>query len=108
MTVMTFVIAHKALICTLLMSGIGLVKLTAWGRANARALEAVAQAVEDVEAKDVKLVVWESEARLPAAARDALHDAIAAVSADGRPRTFVHTFVRELFRGLRPSPDART
>jgi len=58
---------------------IALIRLTAWGKANKEALDAVTAAIEKVDAKEVKEQVKTSHVKLPTGAANALQDSVRTV-----------------------------
>jgi hypothetical protein len=108
-SVLMFVWNHYDLFLTLLGSILAIVRVTAWGAANARALQVVTGVVESLSAKDappnapndaqaVKQIVAAKERRLDPAVADALRDAVAVVDPAKTPATPMQRFVRELLR----------
>lgn len=103
-----FVVANWDTIATLLAALVALIKATAWGSANARALRVVAAAVEASAAKEpaperndaqaVKAAVATEERSLPPAVRDALRDAVSSVDPGKSATTPLQRLVRELTR----------
>ena len=75
--IVMFVIDHKELLATFLVSFVAIIKLTAWGRAQALALDAVIGVIERLGAGNVKRVVAVQESTLSGAARDAIRDSVA-------------------------------
>jgi hypothetical protein len=71
---------------------------TAWGKAQARALDVVVGVIERVGARDVKTAVVQSEITLPAAAKDALQDSVAKADKKKSPVTVAWKIIRELIR----------
>ncbi|HEB84348.1 MAG TPA: hypothetical protein ENI92_05030, partial [Bacteroidetes bacterium] len=66
--IVIFVLENKEHFATLLVTLLTIVKLTSWGRAKAKALDAVIGVIERLGAKEVKGAVAAREAGLPAAA----------------------------------------
>ena len=77
MQVINFILEHKELFATLLGAVIAILKLTAWGKAKARALELIVDIIEKLGAQKVKDMVAKAEPKLNGAAKDALTDAVA-------------------------------
>lgn len=87
-------------ILTVLVGMVAVVKLTAWGRANAEALGAVVEVIEDLQRKDVKQEVAKRQDGLSEVAQDALLDAVQTVDAKKTPLTGALRVCREILRGL--------
>jgi hypothetical protein len=100
--ILTFILDHKELIATLFVTLITIIKLTAWGRARAAALDTVIGVIERFGAKEVKEGVAAQEATLPAAAKDALQYAVAKVDEKKKPDSLTTRIVREVLRGILP------
>jgi hypothetical protein len=100
--ILTFVLDHKELIATLFVTLITVIKLTAWGRANASALDAVIGVIERLGAKEVKTGVAGQELKLETAAQDALRHAVAKADPKKTPDGAVSRIVREVLRGFLP------
>jgi len=100
--ILTFILDHKELIGTLIVTLLTVVKLTAWGRAKAAALEAVIGVIERLGAKEVKTGVAGQELNLDTAAQDALRHAVAKVDPKKTPDGTVTRIVREVLRGFLP------
>jgi hypothetical protein len=100
--ILTFVLAHKELIATLFVTLITVIKLTAWGRAKASALDAVIGVIERLGAKEVKTGIAGQELKLETAAQDALRHAVAKADPKKTPDGAVSRIVREVLRGFLP------
>ncbi|MEN6521099.1 MAG: hypothetical protein ABFD46_08125 [Armatimonadota bacterium] len=100
MQVIGFVIENKEVIATFIISLIAVIKLTAWGKAQARALDAVVGVIERLGIREVKTGVASAQISLPTAARDALDDSVAKADPKKSPLTTGLKIVREMFRGL--------
>jgi hypothetical protein len=100
--ILTFILDHKELIGTLIVTLLTVVKLTAWGRAKATALEAVIGVIERLGAKEVKTGVAGQELNLDSAAQEALRHAVAKVDPKKTPDGTVTRIVREVLRGFLP------
>jgi len=99
-TLIEFVNNNRELFITLLGSILAIIKLTAWGKAKAEALDTVIAVIERAGANVVKSGVAAKEAQLTAGALDALHVSVAKADPKKtvpRPAT---RLVRELFRGI--------
>jgi hypothetical protein len=94
-----FVIEHKEELASLLVAVVGVLKLSAWGRAQATALDATVRVIESLGAREVKSAIAEAHGELPPAARDALTDAVATADPKKATPSFFDRLLRELFRG---------
>ncbi len=95
-----FILGHKELFVTFLMSLLTIIRLTAWGRAQAAALDAVIGVVERLGAADVKTGVTGTQKRLGDAAKDAITDSVAKADPKKAPKAVILRVLREVFRGL--------
>ena len=100
--ILTFVLDHKELIATLFVTLLTVIKLTAWGRAKAAALDAVIDVIERLGAKEVKTGVAGQELKLETAAQDALRHAVAKADPKKTPDGTATRIVREVLRGFLP------
>ena len=98
--IVTFILGHKELFATFLVSLLTIIRLTAWGRAQALALDTVIGVIERVGAGDVKSAVAGTEKKLPDAAKDAIRDSVAKADPKKTPKTVILRVLREVFRGL--------
>ncbi len=96
----TFILGHKELFVTFLVSLLMIIRLTAWGRAQAAALDAVIGVVERLGAVDVKTGVAGTQKRLGDAAKDAITDSVAKADPKKTPKAIILRVLREVFRGL--------
>jgi hypothetical protein len=83
---------------TFLVCLLTIVKLTAWGRAQASALDTVIGIIERVGAVDVKVGVAESDSALSATAKDAIKDSVAKADPKKTPKSLIYRIIREIFR----------
>jgi hypothetical protein len=100
MSLIQSVITHGDSFITLLLAVIGIVKLTAWGRANAEALALIVDVIEKKNSTDIKKLVASQENILSDVAKDALADAVNTVDVKKTPLTAALRFCRELLRGI--------
>ena len=98
--VVTFILDHRELFATFLISLLTIIRLTAWGRAQAAALDTVIGVIERVKAGEVKSSVAAIEKRLSDAAKDAIRDSVAKADPKKTPKTVILRVLREVFRGL--------
>ena len=93
--VLNFILEHRGLLITLLVSILAIIKLTKWGKAHEEALETVIDAIEKLGAKSVKTLVATKEGVLSSAAQEVIRCAVAKVDPKKRP---THTVCK--LRGL--------
>jgi len=86
------------MIITALLALIALLKLTAWGRAQATALDTVVGAIESLGSKTVKSAVSQAQGALSSAAQDAIVDAVAKADPKKVSPTAIAKIVREALR----------
>ena len=98
--IVTFILGHKELFATFLVSLLTIIRLTAWGRAQTAALDTVIGVIERVGAGEVKNGVADTEKGLPNAAKDAIRDSVAKADPKKTPKNLVIRIFREVFRGL--------
>lgn len=98
--VFSFILENKEVLATFLVSLIAVIKLTAWGKAQAFALDTVVGIIERMGVREVKTAVARTETALPAAAKDALKDSVAKADPKKSPLSTAWKVVREVFRGL--------
>ena len=98
----TFFFAHQEALTTLFLSLIALLKLTAWGRAQSAALDAVVGVIERVGDKKIKTDIATREAHLQRAVKDALRDAVAKVDPKKIAVGLARRVGREIVRGVLP------
>ena len=96
------VLANKELSAALILAVIAVLKLTAWGKANAKALEVVVQVIEGLELIEAKARVAATEPKLSTGAQDALQNAVAKVDPKKIPDSMGTAIAREVFRGVAP------
>ena len=96
------VIEHKEIVVTLVLAVIAVLKLTAWGKANAKALEAVVKVIEGLGLVEAKASVAAVEPKLSSGVQDALQNAVAKADLKKAPEGFGTKVAREVFRGLIP------
>jgi len=98
--VVKFIVENREVLIAFVVSLVAVMKLTAWGKAQAVALDAVVGVIERLGACDVKHGVSVAEIDLSSAAKDALRDAVAKADAKKTPLSAVLKFIREVFRGV--------
>jgi len=97
-----FVMAHGDTIITLLVAVVGVLKLTAWGRANAEALALLVEIIERKNSKEIKSAVSSLQGDLSSVAQDALEDAVNTVDVKKKALPTALRVCREVLRGLFP------
>jgi len=96
------VLANKEVSVALILAVIAVLKLTSWGKANAKALEVVVKIIEGLGLSEVKARVAAIEPKLGSGAQDALQNAVAKADPKKTARGLGATIVREIFRGIVP------
>lgn len=94
------ILDNKELFVTLIVTVLAIVKLTAWGRAKADALDAVIGVIERLGANFVKNGVAAQETKLAAPVKDALQHAVAKADPKKTPERPAVRFAREVLRGV--------
>ena len=94
------ILDNKELFVTLIVTVLAIVKLTAWGRAKADALDAVIGVIERLGANFVKNGVAAQESKLAATVQHALERAVAKADPKTAPAPPADRLVRELLRGV--------
>jgi len=102
MSIFHFVITHGDAFVTLLVALIGVLKLTAWGKANAEALALLVDVIEQKNSTDIKQTVAALHGDLSGVAQDALDDAVNTADAKKKALPTILRVCREVFRGLFP------
>jgi len=100
MTILSFFIDNWEVLLTFLLALIAVVKVTAWGRANAAALQLIINVIEQLQLRTVKQEVARRQTELPAIAQDAITDAVAVADVKQTPVPLILRIGREIFRGL--------
>jgi hypothetical protein len=98
--VVRFIVENREVLVAFIVSLIAIIKLTAWGKAQAKALDAVVGVVERVGAGEVKSGVANQQLRLSPAASDAIKDSVAKADPKQSPLSIGWKIVREIFRGI--------
>ncbi|MCE5322372.1 hypothetical protein LLG46_03535 [bacterium] len=94
------IIENKELFVTFLVSLIAIIKLTAWGKAQASALDVITGIIERIGAGEIKSRVAKEETNLSSAARDAVQNSVAKADPKKTPKSAVVRFLKEVFRVL--------
>ena len=95
-----FVVTNWGVLLTLIVAVIAVVKLTAWGRANAAALQLIINVIEQLQLRTVKQEVARQQETLPAIAQDAITDAVAIADKKKTPLPLILRIGREVLRGI--------
>ncbi|MHB9131172.1 MAG: hypothetical protein ACYDBB_08795 [Armatimonadota bacterium] len=98
----TLLVENRETLVTFALAGMALLKITAWGRANAEALQTLIHVIEALKVKEVKQAMAGLEADLSEAAQDVLRDAVATVDEKKTPLALALRVAREVLRGLFP------
>jgi len=96
--VVIFILENREVLVTFVISLIAIIKLTAWGKAQAAALDTVVSVIERMGARDVKAAVAQREISLSDAAKDALQDSVAKADKKKNPVTVAWKIIREIIR----------
>ena len=100
MTILSFVIDNWGVLLTFLLAFIAVVKVTAWGRANAAALQLIIDIIEQLQLRAVKQEVASRQTALSPIVQDAITDAVAVADAKQQPLPLILRIGREIVRGL--------
>jgi len=100
MQLIGFVLENREVLLAFILSLIAIIKLTAWGKAQSAALDAVVGVIERIGAREVKREVAMAQMSLPAGAKDALKDSVAKADPKKSPLTIGWKIIREIFRGI--------
>lgn len=98
--ILNFFLDNKELFAGLIVTVLTIVKLTAWGRAKAGALDAVIGVIEQMGANYVKNGVAVQESNLASSAKDALRHAVAKADSKKKPKRPAARFAHEVLRGV--------
>lgn len=95
-----FLTENREVLIAFILSLIAVIKLTAWGKAQAAALDTVVGVVEELGISNVKRAVSNAAGELTAGAQDAISDSVAKVDPKKKSPSLAIRVVRELLRGL--------
>ena len=98
--VIRFILENREVLATFVIALIAVIKLTAWGKAQAAALDAVVGVIERMGVRDVKTAVARTETTLSSAAKDALKDSVAKADPKKSALSTAWKVIREIVRGL--------
>jgi len=101
MSLVSFVMENWGALLTLLLALIAVAKVTAWGRANAAALQLIIDIIEQLQLRTVKQAVASRQADLPPLAQAAIQDAVAQADPKQTSPSLLWRLVRVMFPGLR-------
>ncbi|MHB9038476.1 MAG: hypothetical protein ACYC64_17630 [Armatimonadota bacterium] len=96
--ILEFAIENKDVLITFVVALAAVIKLTAWGKAQAAALDTVVAVIERLGAGNVKLRVANSMYALSGGAQDAIADSVAKADPKKTQCNIIVRFLRELFR----------
>lgn len=94
----SFTVENKEVLGTFVIALIAVIKLTAWGKAQAAALDVITGIIERIGAGEIKSRVAQAEADLSAAAKDAIQNSVAKADPKKTPESAVVRFLKEVFR----------
>ena len=95
-----FILDNREVLAAFVVALIAVVKLTAWGRAQALALDTVVGVIERLGASDVKREVSRTELNVSDSTKDAIRDSVSKADPKKTPKTVILRVLREVFRGL--------
>jgi len=95
-----FITENREALIAFIIALVAVVKLTAWGRAQALALDTVVGVIEGLGARDVKSDVSDATGDLPAGAQDAISDSVAKADPKKTQPSLLIRIFREVFRGI--------
>ena len=95
-----FLIENREVLITFLIALVAVIKLTAWGRSQAQALDTLVGVIEGLGARTVKAGVSDASDDLSQGIQDAISDSVAKVDPKKKSPTLFWRVVREVFRGL--------
>ena len=95
-----FILDNREVLTAFLVALIAVIKLTAWGKAQATALDTVVGVIERMGVHEVKTAVAKTQTSLSAAAKDALRDSVAKADPKKSPLSIGWRVLREIFRGI--------
>jgi len=98
--IIKMVVENKEVFVAFFVSLIAIVKLTAWGKAQAAALDVITGIIERIGAGEIKSRVAQAETNLSSAARDAVQNSVAKADPKKTPKSAVIRFLKEVFRVL--------
>lgn len=98
--IIRFMVENREVLITFIISLLAVVKLTAWGKAQSAALDAVVGVIEQLGARDIKVGVSETAGDLPSGAQDAIADSVAKADPKKNAPSLIIRVLREVLRGV--------
>ena len=98
--IISFLMENREVLITFIVALIAVIKLTAWGRAQAKALDTIVGVVERAGASELKSQVAFQQMRLSPSASDAIKDSVAKADPKKSPLSLGWKVLREVLRGL--------
>ena len=98
--VIRFMVENREVLITFIISLLAVVKLTAWGKAQSAALDAVVGVIEQLGARDVKAGVSDASGDLSSGAQDAIEDSVAKADPKKNASSLIIRVLREILRGV--------
>lgn len=98
--IIPFILENRELFVTFIVTLVAIIKLTAWGKAQAAALDSVIGVIERLGASDVKREVSTAKKQLSGAVKDAILDSVAKADPKKTPKNLLVRILREVFRRL--------
>ncbi len=95
-----FLVENREVLITFVIALIAVIKLTAWGKAQASALDTVVGVIEQFGLGTVKRAVSDAAGDLPAGAQDAISDSVAKADPKKTQPSLLIRIFREVFRGI--------
>lgn len=92
------IVENREVVAAFLVSLTAIIKLTAWGKAQASALDTVTGIIERIGAGEIKSRVAQAEADLSAAAKDAIQNSVAKVDPKKTPDGAAVQLLKQVFR----------
>lgn len=98
-TTIRFIADNREILITFLIALMAVIKLTAWGRSQALALDSVVGVIEALGARDVKSEVSDATSDLPAGVRNAISDSVAKADPKKESPSVLTRILRAVFLG---------
>ena len=98
--IIRFMVENREVLITFIISLLAVVKLTAWGKAQSAALDAVVGVIEQLGARDIKAGVSGASGDLSAGAQDAIADSVAKADPKKNVPSLIIRVLREVLRGI--------
>jgi len=97
--IIRFIADHREVLITFLVALMAVVKLTAWGKSQALALDTVVGVIEGLGAGDVKSGVSDATGDLSSGAQNAINDSVAKADPKKESPSLVTRILRAVFLG---------